>query len=241
MGSTLTRIEAIKAWIDIIKTEPIIYLSIIASPFTILGAVIFGRDQKTGKILYIVNILSAVLFIIQVSITLRYLIYNGYFAPIYPFFILNLMSIPLFIIRKWNVRLVKLLTILTLIYFVFIILVGNFSYSLPMGYTRLMYKNSLTYKAYQYIEENIPSGSKIAHDHHVAIPSDKEITACHFWQRCGTDYIEEFQPDYVIFNEDYAFNGVHPPTARLTQYIKDHHFTLVKTIDSISVWKKPGN
>jgi len=237
--TTLTHMQAIEAWIRIIKTIPVIYISILSFPFTILGAVIFGRDQKIGKVFYIVNILSAVLCIIIYSFSARLVIMETYFAPIYPFFVLNLLAIPLYIVRKWNVSLVKFLTIIPLIYFLFFILVSDFSVSLPKGYARLMYKNNLIYKAYTYIEENIPNGSKIAYDLYVAIPSDKGIVACHFWQGCGTDYIEEFEPDYVIFNMNFTFNGVHPSTTRLTKYVNDHHFILIDTIESVSVWKKP--
>lgn len=129
-----------------------------------------------------------------------------------------------------------------LAYLLFFVLVADFSISIPMGYTRLMYKNTLIYKVYNYIEENIPNGSKIAHDHFVAIPSDKGIIGCHFWQGCGTDYIEKFQPDYVIYDENWTCCG-DKSTARLTKYINDHHFILIDTIvfdnATVSVWKKP--
>lgn len=238
--STLTHIEAIEAWIKIIKTTPIIYISILASPFTILGAVIFGRDQKTGKMFYIVNIISAVVFIMIYSFSARLNISKTYFAPIYPFFVLNLLAIPLYIVRTWNFSLVKFLTITLLVYFLSFIVVDNFSVSLPKGYARLMYKNTLIYKVYTYIEESVPNDSRIAYDLFVAIPSGKGITACQFWKGCGTDYIEEFQPDYVIFNMNYTYNDdIHPPTARLIKYVNDHHFILIDTIESVSVWKKP--
>ena len=240
-GSPLTRLEAIKAWINIIKSIPIIYLTIISLPFTILGAVIFGRDQETGKMLYIVNILTSVLFITIMSITSRFIIYNAYFAPIYPFFILNLISVPLYIIRKWNAkRPIKLLSQLALICFLFVVLVGDFSDSIPMGYARFMYQDSVIYKAYKYIEENIPNGSKVSYDAYVAIPSGKEITACLFWDKCAED-IEEFQPDFVLFYEEYTFNGEYPATERLNNYVNDHHYVLIDIIETVSVWKKPSD
>ncbi len=232
------QIQAIKQWLEIIKAMPIIYVSIITIPFTLLGTIIFWRDQKAGKIFYIVNIIGAALYITIISVSASILVQPGYFAPIYPFFILNLMSIPLYIIRKWNVSLIKLLTIIPLIYFLFFVLVGDFFVSIPMGYARLMYQNTSIYKVYTYVEDNVPDGSKIAYDHHVAIPSDKGIIGCHFWQGCGTDYIEEFQPDYVIYDENWTCCG-DTSTARLTKYVNEHHFILIDTIDSVSIWKKP--
>lgn len=126
-------------------------------------------------------------------------------------------------------------------YLLFFVLIGDFSSTIPIGYTRLMYKDTLIYKTYTYIENNIPSGSKIAHDQFVALPSN--VTGCHYWQGCGTDYIEEFQPDYIIFDADITFNGESLPEAlRLKKYISDLRFVLVNTISvgdkSIGVWKK---
>lgn len=267
-GGSLTRSEALKAWIEVIKTIPIMSISLISFPFTILGAVILGRNQNAGKALddgkavsgktknlrgktstrhlpfnrympYIVNILGAVFFVLILTTSARLIIQSTYFAPIYPFFLLNLISIPLYIVRKWNVTIIKFLVMIPLSYFLFFILVGDFSVSIPESYTRLMYKDTTMYRVYNYIEEKIPGGSKIAYDHHIALPSNKDFIGCHFWQGCGTDYIEEFQPDYVIFDENWTFNGVHPPTVQLTKYVNDHHFLLIDTIDAISVWKKP--
>ncbi len=245
-NGSVSHTEAIKIWLQMIKTIPIIYVSIALSPFTLLGAIILGRDQKIGKIFYIVNIVSSVLYVIMISISARYLIQSVYFLPIYPFLILNLLGIALFIIRKSNIALIKLLVIIPLSYFLFFVLIADFSVTIPAGYTRLMYKDTQIYKVYSYIEENIPYGSKIAYDNNVALPSNKGLIGCHYWQGCGTDYIEVFQPDYVIFSETWKFNGkTLPQTARLIKYINDHHFILVDTIsygnnDPVSVWKKPG-
>lgn len=252
--SSLTSSEAFRKWREIIKASPVIFISLILSPLTLLGAAILGQDQKTGKTLYIVNIIGSIFFVAIISVSSRLIIFDGYLAPIYPFFILNLISIPLYIFRKSNVGFIRFSVILSLIYVLFFLLVGGFSVSIPAAYTRLMYKDSVVYKSYNYIEEQIPSGSKIAHDRFVAIPSDKGITACHYWQGCGTDYIEKFQPDYVIFSEDQKFNGETPlQTLRLIKYVNDHHFLLIDTINgansdalgdrniTINVWKHVDN
>jgi hypothetical protein len=250
--------EAIIQWLNITKTVPIIYLSIILLPITLLGAIFFGRDQKVGQMMYLVNIIGSFLYVVIVSGSMKLIIDVMYFSHIYPFFVLNLIGIPLYIVRKWNVNTVKLLVMIPLAYFLFFVLVVDFSVTIPKGYTRLMYKNTITYKVYIYVNENIPSGSKIAHDQFVAIPSSKGLTGCHYWQGCGTDYIEEFKPDYVMFSKDWKFNGkTTPETMRLEKYISDHHFILIDAINTtntitnidatsnenpiitISVWKKP--
>ena len=209
--------------------------------------------QKVGKILYIVNIISSLLYVVLVSGSMKYIIDVMYFSLIYPFFVLNLISIPLYVARKWSVNTVKLFVMIPLAYFLFFVLVADFSITLPKGYARLMYKNTVVFKTYSYIEVNIPSGSKVANDHFVALPSYKGLVDCDYWGGgCGTDYIEEFKPDYVIFSEDWKFNGeTVPETIRLEKYVNDHHFILIDTITNvdatsnensqitISVWKKP--
>ena len=251
--SSLTSGEALGKWLEIIKAFPVIFISLILSPLTLLGAAILGRDQKKGRTLYIVNIIGSIFFVTIISVSSRLIILEGYLAPIYPFFIINLISIPLYIFRKSNVGFIRFSVILSLIYVLFFLLVGGFSVSIPAAYTRLMYKDSIAYKSYSYIEEKIPSGSKIAYDQFVAIPSDKGIIECHYWRGCGTDYIEEFQPDYVIFSETWKFNEeTTPQTMRLQKYVNDHHFILIDTIESISsdvlggnitinIWKKADN
>jgi hypothetical protein len=111
---------------------------------------------------------------------------------------------------------------------------------------RLDYKNSISFKTYEYIN-NIRSGDKIAHDHFVAVPFDMNNISCHFWHGCGTDYIEEFNPTYVMFNPNFSFNGPSKETLRLKKYIKDHNMKLVSKIasrqgninggdDTVQVW-----
>jgi hypothetical protein len=254
-NGTVTRLEAMQIWIETIKTIPIMYLSIILAPVTILGAVILERDHKIGRTFFIVSLISSILYVFLIAISARYLIQIGYFAPIYPYFILEFLVLPLYIIRKWNITLVKFVTIASLVYFLFFVLVADFSVSIPKGYTRLMYKETPIYQVYSYIEDNIPPGSKIAHDHLVAIPSDNGFIGCHYWSEgCGTNYIEKFKPDYVIFSENWKFGGetvkqkfggeTVPETLRLEKYVTDHHFILIDTLPyngkvQISVWKKP--
>lgn len=240
------QMQALKQWLEIIKAMPIIYVSIIIVPITLFGAIIFWRNHKAGTIFYVVNIIGAVFYTTIISVSASYLTQPGYLAPVYPFFILNLMIIPLYIFRKWNMYIVKWVTIISLAYFLFFVLVHDFSISIPASNVRMRYQESLIYKVYEYIEENVPYGSKIAHDHLVPISSEKAVIGCQYWQGCGTDYIEEFNPDYVIFSENWLFNGERLPEAlRLEKYVSDHHFILVDTIRhegadfTISVWKKP--
>jgi len=242
----ITRSEALKLWLEIIKEVPAVFISIILAPLALFGLAFGAHDQKIERVLYAANIISAIFFVGFISVTSLHIINNTYFAPVYPFFILNLLSIPLYVFRRSKVGFIKFSVILSLIYLLFFLLVDSFSLSIPLGYTRLTYKDSITYETYSYIEKNIPNGSKITHDHLVPISSEKAVIGCQYWQGCGTDYIEEFNPDYVIFSENWLFNGERLPEAlRLEKYVSDHHFILVDTIRhegadfTISVWKKP--
>jgi hypothetical protein len=199
--------------------------------------------------LYVVNLIGVIFYTFFAVISVRYIIYEGYLAPVYPFSILNLLGMTLFIVRKWDVKPLKFVTFLTLTYFLFFVLVKDFAISLPTEWARLRYQDTLAYKSYQYIETKIPKGKKIVYDHLVAIPSDRNLNGCQYWQGCGTDYIEQFNPDYVIFSPNWTFGGTTlPQTARLAKYTDDHHFILVDTIIgsvpsdsddlSLEVWKK---
>ena len=98
---------------------------------------------------------------------------------------------------------------------------------------RLDYKNSIAFRTYEYINNNVKPGDKIAHDHFVAVPDKMHNISCHFWRGCGTDYIDEFNPNYVIFNPDFSFNGKSIETKRLARYVKDHNMVLIGKITSL--------
>jgi hypothetical protein len=97
---------------------------------------------------------------------------------------------------------------------------------------RLDYKNSIAFRTYEYINNNIKPDDKIAHDHFVAVPYEMNNISCHFWRGCGTDHIDEFNPNYVIFNPDFSFNGKSIETKRLARYVKDHNMVLIGKITS---------
>ena len=245
---SLSEIEAMQAWLDIIEKMPVLWISILLAPLSWLGTILYSH-RNMNRIIYLTNLMGSIFFLFFSVLSLRYIIYDGYLAPIYPLFILNLLAIVLCILRRWNARPLRFVMILTFAYFLFFVLVKDFSVSLADGWDRLQYQESPAYKSYQYIEAKIPAGKKIAHDHFVAVPRDKELIGCHYWTGgCGTDYIEEFHPDYVIFDRKWTFYGVDvPQKAILINYINDQNFVLVDTIDVstyegsslLEIWKEP--
>jgi hypothetical protein len=69
---------------------------------------------------------------------------------------------------------------------------------------------------------------------------------CHYWHGCGTDYIDTFKPNYIMFNAKYSANGgPYLETERLKKYIAKNNMYLIETLHSldadniaISVYKK---
>ena len=62
-------------------------------------------------------------------------------------------------------------------------------------------------------------------------------------QGCGSNYIDEFKPNYVIFDESFTYAGKpHIPTLILKTYVENHHFILVRKLkdqdNEISIYKK---
>ena len=70
---------------------------------------------------------------------------------------------------------------------------------------------------------------KIGYDYLVAVPIQFESRACHIWRGCGTDYIDTFQPDYVIISES-------PPLKesvqrqRMLKYVGEQKMVLVGSL-----------
>ena len=73
---------------------------------------------------------------------------------------------------------------------------------------------------------------RVAHDHFVAIPVELNSISCHFWRGCGGDYIDEFNPNYVIYNPNYSFLSPSKEAARLGQYVQENNMMLVTKIRS---------
>ena len=236
--SSLPMQAALKLWVSKIVTIPIIITSILACPIT-LGALYMQNIYKPNKMLYLVNLLGSCIILLFICMTARLFIAPSYLIPVYPFFILNVLSVLLYIIRKVSLLpVLKYILIVTISWSLLFILVTDFSQSAPMGNTRLRFRDSTVYKVYVWIDNNIPDNSRIANDITVTVPDGKGITSCNYWgEQCGTDYIEEYNPDYVIYDEDYRTSDA--GTIRLKEYITDHDLKLIAIIDNtVEVYKK---
>ena len=234
------------AWKYQFFSVPIIKLVFYLLPVSFIVSIIYYSKFKSDKAtLYIVNSVSIILLSSLIIFGNRYFINISYAQPFYPFFIINLLSMIAFTknINFKKIRVVKFVIIVLFVCFITFSLSRSVYYNIPKIFDRLSYEDSIAYVTYNYIKNNITSKDKVVYDHHVAFPSTMENYGCHFWHGCGTDYIDEYEPNYIIFYEDYKINGKkHAETERLKQYIKEKQIALVKELHgkdiTISVYKK---
>ncbi len=242
--------ESFEAWKIVFFSAPIIKLSTLLFPVSFVVSVICYLKSKNSKhIIYIVSSASLILLSCLIIVGNRLFINSSYIYPLYPFFIINLLSI-IFFIKNTNFKkfqIVKFAIVIFFTYFIIFSLSRSIYYNIPRIFDRLYYKDSLSYITYNYIKNNITPEDKVVHDHFIAFPSAMKEYGCHFWHGCGTDYIDEYQPNYVIFNEYYRVNDKkYAETERLKQYIKEANLTFVKKIYgnnnenniTVSIYKK---
>ena len=178
----------------------------------------------------------------------RLILAPSYLQPIYSICLLNIIA-TLYFLTNYKYKIIKISACISSAYLLVLLLFCGIYGTVGTLYFRLSsYKNSSSYKTYEYIKNNLTPNDKIAEDHFVAIPSAMQGNSCHYWQGCGTDYIDEFNPNYVMFNEEFRFdNSIPAPNLRLQKYISDHHLKLVTKIKAkniengeieISIYKK---
>jgi hypothetical protein len=229
--------HSINSWVSVIKYNPLMYFSLISLPLAIPFAFFMHKKSNLYEyFLFSVNGIAAIFIFLFVAYGNRLVYYDAYLFPCYLFLFFNIFGIVQFLIietKKFKFLLFREFFYITSIsFFLFFIAVGLKS-TLHDSMGRLDYKNSIGFRTYEYINNNVNPGDKIAHDHFVAVPDKMNNISCHFWRGCGTDYIDEFNPNYVIFNPDFSFNGKSIETERLARYVKDHNMVLIGKITSL--------
>jgi len=231
--------QSINSWVGIIKYNPLMFFSLMSLPFIIpFTFFMYKKSNLYEYFLFSMNGIAAIFLFLFVAYGNRLVFYDVYLFPCYLFLFLNIFGIVQFlIIRSLKFKFLffrEFFYIISIGFLLFFIAVGMKS-TLHDSELRLDYKNSIAFKTYKYINNNIKSGDKIAHDHFVAVPSNMNNISCHFWHGCGTDYIEEFNPTYVMFNPIFSFNGKSVETERLAKYVKDHNMVLIGKITSLQL------
>ena len=219
-------------------SAPIIKLSVFLFPISFIVCVAYYLKSKNVKcLLYIANSICIILVSCLIIICNRILFLNGYLQPLYPLFIINFLSILAFVsnVNLKKFQSFKVPIIVFFVYFIILSLASSIHSNIPKIFGRLNYKDSTAYLTYNYLKNNIVPEDKIVYDHFVALPDSLKSQGCHYWQGCGTDYINEYQPNYVIFNEDYTINDKKSAeSVRLKNYVKEKKLTLVKKLGGAS-------
>ena len=227
--------QALTLWFDVIKNDFLMYLSFLSIPIVIVFSLSqYSKHKAPGFFLAAINGFAFILSFLFVAYGNRTVLSHHYLFPASLFLTLNVFGVIHYLISSEIDYVRKLSKLVT-----FYLLVLSISFlardAISASYARFQYKDSLAFKTYTYVTNNLKATDRVAHDHFVAIPFEMNNISCHFWRGCGTDYIEEFNPNYVIYNPNYSFGNPSKELARLKQYVIDHNMILEATISSRNI------
>lgn len=237
-NQTLSVEEAFLVWLEnIYKNVPLYsYFILIIIPATIIA---WRRPKSNHHLLFVICGLTLLFLTFIVVITAR--LFPGlvtYLYPLYPFLILYLLGIVNFI-KNFTNKYIRNITYIIIIYLSLIAFLLPLPKVIDEITARLNYKDTTTYRTYNYLNNHLPANSKIAHDHIIALPkTDKNFQGCHYWQQCSTKTgIDEFDPDYIIMDINYLHNNVIPVNSQnLFDYIESHNMSKFHVIKGRTVW-----
>lgn len=227
-GGNVSYLQSLYLWMGIVRLHFVMYLSLLTLPFVITFSLIkYNQYRAPGFILAALNGFAAILCIMFVAYGNRTVLNQHYLFPASLFLTLNIFNVMYYLIES---KIVFFKGAASSLLVISIALLGKESIS--ASYNRFDYKNSIAFKTYGYVKDNIKITDRVAHDHFVAIPFNMNNISCHVWRGCGTDYIEDFNPNYVIYDSNYSLVSPSKETARLRQYIREHNMVLVATISA---------
>jgi hypothetical protein len=231
---SVSLIASLIEWFKVLWRYPlVICYGLVVVPSFIICAWKYKTQKQAKQFLFIANTLGLIAVLAIISFANRTFFWDHYLQPLYPFFILGLLAIVNYLMLRINVdnKPLKHLTQVTFVLFLSFVLLKNLITIAPILNKRLQFPESLAYKTFHYINKNTNSDDKIVYDHFVAMPEARGKQSCHYWHGCGTDHIEEYSPNIVMFNPAFTFQGEkHAPTERLKKYVKESGFPLVTTI-----------
>ena len=242
----VSELDSLKAWVKAIGGMPLLAGPIVVSPLALWIAFSFYRKTKSPiASFYLINLVGGMGLLFLIVKLNRVYQTAQYLMPCYPWFILSSVGGVFYLWQRakgWARALVLILSTTGAL----IALSMDLWVIIPTLLARLNTTESAACKSFEYVRSHLGANEKIVFDHHVAVPSSMMSRACHYWQGCGTDYIDKFLPDVVMFNEEYQVVGrPHEPTLRLAKYVRDHKLVLVDTISDhrgirLSVYRKRG-
>ena len=225
-----------KAWFSTIRNNPLLVVTGVLWPISVFLTI---KQNSKLKIYYLVHLLCfpLILFILTSNATRFIILY--YLTPLYSYIlitllipILSLVSVPRFLLNKF-------FRILLVIFGVMIISSSLFAVHQSLK-IREGYKSSDIMILRNYIEENIPKGSKIAISDSILLPSKTDYDSCHWWSTCtNLKSVENFQPEFLIFINNRTFNGVHPNSyLSFREYIKNENFSNIYSLGKFVIYSK---
>jgi hypothetical protein len=245
--------EALKLWMELLCKNPgtLILIGLLL-PAMAAGCRQYRRTRRIEMLWLAMNAATALAICALILTMNRLFIMTSYLQPVYPLLIINLVALLHWAQQTsrrggWVLHLAG-------IYFAVVLTCGFALTTVRLLQQRSDYKASVAWMTHNYLQANLTSGERIVHDQFVAIPEAIKGQACHYWQGCGTDMIEEFAPDVVIFNTEFLVGGkLYAETERLKRYVREHGFQLKTSFNSmymtdighesvtISVFRRPEN
>ena len=237
-------------WEYVFTGYPLLGLAILSFPLTLWAA---GRSRAFSypqKILFTVNALS--IAVIALTITALAHLFPGevgalYLYPLHPFILLHWMAV-MSLVWMWDGPVTRRALLGVLGGLGIAVLAQGFVFTTHYLHTRADYRATMTYHVYAAIQQDVPPGAKIAHDHFVAVPEG--YGSCHYWNDCSRpELLAAYDPDYVIFNQDFLINGKpQVNTAILAAFVREHGYHKVGAISgpvlgqedaTVTLYKRP--
>jgi hypothetical protein len=224
--------ETLKGWMLILKPE-IVTVSSLAL-FASIPLLLLMRRNISRLFIGSVFFCGGIIFIIVVGSRASPFYRDLYhLMPLYPFMVLNVAAVILFIFKKLSSFRFSVFSrgfLLILVSYVFIPRAYcNLLYTVNTALRRASYKNTTLYHSYSYIKTNILLDKKIVWTPAVALPDEYDKNACFIWQGCG-DYnqMKAFNPDYIVMADQFSYAS----RADLYKYIEDKRFRKQIAFDS---------
>ena len=157
--------------------------------------------------------------------------------PVYPFYIISAISFVTLLRQSLRPAARIAVPIIGTVFAISLIMYG--SNDIAVSLTRLNYKTTAPYRLYEYINEEIPGGSRLAISQGVIIAAEKQFKIFHWWQNDLTK-LGEFDPDYLIYMPQSTLNGqLSKEPISYTDYARSKGYAEVFAVGDLVVLKRP--
>jgi hypothetical protein len=225
-------------WTNIIQGSYLLVLSIISIPFVLLVSVVDKTRNKFYRVFASVNVVYPLVIALIVSCVSRLMVGNIlYFYPILAFLILNAVIILTYLKDSKFSKFITIPIMAMIVAAMFTMFSVGVQKASELKELRSNYKESIAYKTYLYILNDLPPGTRLAHDHMAPKTKRSDHVYCHYWQDCSNKaLVEKFNPSHLLFDMNYTHNGHIPESTQgLLDYAKEHNFVKVREFHSFKL------